>query len=106
MTTTKTSITAVILNQQQPLSLQEIIRVLDISEDFVRLLVENDIIQPDGDSPPEWTFDARHLRRVRIAVDLHRELEVNLAGIDLALDLLQKIDALEEELSLHRLLTK
>jgi chaperone modulatory protein CbpM len=38
------------------------------------------------------------LRRARLAVRLERDLEVNLAGVALALDLLEEIDRLRRAL--------
>jgi chaperone modulatory protein CbpM len=42
----------------------------------------------------EWQFSGEALRRARLALRLHRDLEVNLAGVALALQLMAEIDGL------------
>jgi chaperone modulatory protein CbpM len=42
------------------------------------------------------------LRRARIAVRLERDLELNLAGVALALDLLEELEQLRQQLKVRR----
>jgi chaperone modulatory protein CbpM len=46
----------------------------------------------------EWRFTGDALRRARLAVRLERDLELNLAGVALALDLLEELQRLRREL--------
>jgi chaperone modulatory protein CbpM len=50
----------------------------------------------------EWQFTGDALRRARLAVRLERDLELNLAGVALALDLLEELQELRRELKARR----
>src|SRR3990167_5349795 len=76
------------------LSLHELCSTCSVSLDFVQALIEYDIIQPKGHAPSEWVFDMSELDRIKTAYRLRRDLEVNLAGIAILLDLLEELEAL------------
>ncbi|MFW2372200.1 MAG: chaperone modulator CbpM, partial [Gammaproteobacteria bacterium] len=66
-------------------------------------LVEIGALEPVAPKPLsyeqiQWRFTASSLQRARKASRLQRDLGVNLAGVALALDLLDEIDALESRL--------
>jgi chaperone modulatory protein CbpM len=61
-------------------------------------LVEEGVLEPLGPGGPQWRFAATSVVRVRKAQRLQRDLGVNLPGIALALQLLDRIDALEARL--------
>jgi chaperone modulatory protein CbpM len=46
----------------------------------------------------EWRFSGTALRRARTALRLQRDLEINLPGVALALELLEEIDKLRRTL--------
>jgi chaperone modulatory protein CbpM len=46
----------------------------------------------------EWHFTGAARRRARIALRLERDLEVNLAGVALALNLMEELEQLRREL--------
>jgi chaperone modulatory protein CbpM len=54
------------------------------------------------DMRTEWHFSGAALRRARIAVRLERDLELNLAGVALALELLDELQQLRHELEARR----
>ena len=80
--------------QEKPLTLDELCEVCHISTDFIHNLIEYDIIHPYGTVPEEWVFDMMHLQRIKMALRLQHDLEVNLAGIALVLDLLDEMEEL------------
>jgi chaperone modulatory protein CbpM len=57
-------------------------------------LVEEGILNVAVNEAGEWQFSGEALRRARLALRLHRDLEVNLAGVALALQLMAEIDGL------------
>ena len=89
------SFTAIVVEEDVHLSLVELCRACDAQEEQVQLWVVEGVLSPIGSSPPEWRFTGTSLRRARIALTLTRELEINPPGVALALDLLDRIDALE-----------
>ena len=54
--------------------------------------------------PHSWRFTGVHMRRVRIACHLQSDLGVNLAGVALALQLLDEIEELRERLEATRIM--
>jgi len=82
------------------LSLEQLCRAVDVQADWILSLVEESIIVPQGDIMESWRFSGSSLRRVRSALRLQRDLGVNLAGIALALDLLEENENLRLQIAL------
>ncbi len=53
-------------------------------------MIEMGVLEPLGADPEKWSFAARDLQRVRTARRLARDLQINLAGIAVILDLLEE----------------
>jgi len=80
-------------------TLRELCRVFDLHADEVVELVEFGVIEPaQGRRPSEWHFSAGALLRVRRALRLQRDLQLDHAGLALALDLLEEVEALRRRL--------
>jgi chaperone modulatory protein CbpM len=54
------------------------------------------------DVSAEWRFSGDELRRARLALRLERDLELNLAGVALAVELIEEISQLRRELNARR----
>jgi len=76
----------------------ELCRVSGASEEQLTMWISEGAFEPRGARPEEWRFSGAALRRVRTANRLARDLDINAAGIALALDLLDEIDALRAQL--------
>jgi len=87
-----------IIDEQTVVTLRELCRSCAVDAEFVETLVEHGILDPTGSRGPHWSFPASSLRRTRVTIRLQRDLGVNIAGAALALDLLERIDALEARL--------
>jgi chaperone modulatory protein CbpM len=77
--------------------LEEISHLVDMPTTRVIEIVEHGIVEPRGPHPDRWVFDLPALHTVRRAVRLQRELELDWAGIALALDLLDQVESLRAE---------
>ena len=78
-------------------SLSEICERCGVHADIVVEMVEYGIVRPvavQGDND-RWQFDTEALLRLSRAQRLRRDLELNPAGLALALELLDEIDALQ-----------
>jgi chaperone modulatory protein CbpM len=62
---------------------------------FIEQLVDYGLLEPER----EKLFDRQALRRLRSICRLHDDLGINLAGIAVALDLLERIQSLQRELT-------
>jgi chaperone modulatory protein CbpM len=83
----------------------EFVAIARIEHSQLASLIEIGILEPSGPEP--WRFECRDLRRLQSAQRLVRDLDVNLAGAALILDLLDeraelsaRIAALEKALDL------
>ena len=81
-----------------PLTLVELCHACSASEEFVIAWVYEGVLEPAGDIPQDWSFTGQSLRRARLALSLTSDLEVNLPGVALVLDLLDEIAALKAQL--------
>ncbi len=97
-----TSLTGHILEEDVELTLGELCRSCRVEADFVVELVQEGVINPLEPTAARWSFEGRSLVRLRRAVNLHRDLGINLEGVALALDLLEESDRLRAELARWR----
>lgn len=101
---TRQSVSAVIaavVEDGGELTLAELCSACGAEGALIEELVAHGVVEPTRAGPPAgWTFAAASLRRTRIAVRLMRDLELNLPGTALALDLLDEIERLQRELRL------
>jgi len=82
-------------------SVYEVSEICDVSLERVASLVEYGVLHPEGSTLEEWRFPAHSIMQARRAHRLQRDLELDLAGLALALELLENIDDLRREV--HRL---
>ena len=91
------------------LSIEELCTVYHTTPEFVIELIAYGTLEPKGTSVAAWRFDANQIQIVRTAQRLHHDLEVNHAGIAVAIDLLHQVKELHEKLEIlqkHLLLDK
>lgn len=93
-----TSLSVVIIDEAPLLTLDEFSRAIHIEKEIVFEMVDYQFIRPKGNSSEEWRFDSDALRLGRIAASFYRDLEINMPGVALALELLDRIETLEHQL--------
>lgn len=84
----------IVVEEELELSLAELCRACDVPAESLLGLVDEGILEPRGRDPLQWRFGGASLRRARTALQLQRDLDINLAGVALALDLLQEAERL------------
>ncbi len=93
------NLSVMVIDEDNALTLDEICRAINADQDLIIQLIEYHIIQPKGTSQNEWQFDHISLKRARIARNFYYDCEVNLAGVALLIDMLEKIELLEAQIS-------
>jgi chaperone modulatory protein CbpM len=93
-----TVLSGMVLDESVTLSLVELCRASSVCAEDVIAMVEEGLLEPGGTSSMDWRFSAESLRRLRTALRLQRDLQINLAGVALALDLLDELRVLRERL--------
>lgn len=81
------------------LTLAEVSQRCGVSAEKLLHLVGEGVVEPIGRNAGDWRFDVGDLMRVRCALRLERDLGVNMAGIALALDLLDESQRLRARVS-------
>ncbi len=92
-------IAGAILEEEVELTLSDLCRSCRVEADFVVELIQEGVIDPQEPAEQRWTFGGQSLMRLRRAVNLHQDLGLNLAGIALALELLDERERLRAELA-------
>lgn len=87
-----------VVEEELTLTTIELCRACNAEASHIELWVAEGVLQPSGASPEQWRFSGRSLARVRVAMRLSRDLELNSPGVALALDLLDEIEGLEARL--------
>jgi DNA-binding transcriptional MerR regulator len=79
------------------LTLEELANTAEIHPDLVERFVAYGLLEPVEWAGPMLLFDAAAVPRAQIIMRLRRDTGVNLAGIGMILDLLDRLQALERE---------
>jgi chaperone modulatory protein CbpM len=87
-----------VVDEDLQLSLAELCRACGAEHEVVVQLVQHGVLQPQGSAPTAWTFSGTSLERARVALRLLHDLELNLPGAALAVELLDEIARLQREL--------
>jgi chaperone modulatory protein CbpM len=87
-----------VVEEELRLSLDQLCQACSAERELVQQLVAHGVLQPQGAEPQAWVFAGASLRRTRTALRLLRDLELNLPGAALAVDLLDEIARLQREL--------
>lgn len=94
MSETEPTIVGTVLDEQVLLSFDDFCRSGRVDRHTVVELVREGVIEPAGEVSGHWQFTGLAVPRLRRALVLQRDLEINLPGVALALDLLEEIDRL------------
>ena len=92
------TLTGILLDEHTELSLTEFSQACSSSVAWVVELVEEGVLEPTGQEQAHWQFSGTSLLRARTAMRLQHDLRINLAGIALALDLMEDIETMRERL--------
>ena len=95
---TSKTLTGVLLDEQAELTLHDLCHACSTSTEWVIELVDEGVLEPIGHEQAHWRFSGPSLLRARAAMRMQHDLQINLAGVALALDLMEEIEAMRERL--------
>lgn len=95
-------ITATLIDDDQLFTLADLCRACDVHAEMISEMIDFGIIEPCGDVAPKLQFSGSCLWRVSTVVRLQSDLGINLAGAALALDLLEELRDLRQQLKASR----
>lgn len=99
---TRTEPSAIIIDEQHALTLAEFSHACAVQAGYIVELVDEGLLTPETEEEHEphlWRFASDQMRRARVALRLQNDLGVNLAGVALALQLLDEIETLQQRLN-------
>jgi chaperone modulatory protein CbpM len=88
-----------VVDDDTEMTLVELCHACSVQEDDVRVWVSEGVLHPSAEPGQPMRFRGASLRRARVAMRLTRDLDVNTAGVALALDLLDEIAELRARLT-------
>ena len=99
--TLPTPLSGVVLEEQTELTLADLCRACAAETDLILALVAEGILVPHSPTPlgeahTLWRFSGVYLHRAKVAVRLQNDLGVNLAGVALALELMDELAVLRQ----------
>ena len=95
------TVDSVVLDEKTELTLKEMSRTCSVRKARIIALVEEGIIAPTRRDETDYRFSGHSLRRAIKAIRLQRDLNLNLAGVALALDLLEENRMLRARLRIY-----
>jgi chaperone modulatory protein CbpM len=101
MKMTQTQITWIegsIVEDDIHMSIVEISQATRAPAELIMSWVSEGVLSPAGSSPEDWRFSKDSLKRAKTAAHLTYDLELNTPGVALALDLLDEISHLRNQL--------
>jgi chaperone modulatory protein CbpM len=96
------ALSGAIFEESAVLTVKDLSRICAVDERHIVEFVEEGVLQVIEINTTEWRFSGDALRRARLALRLERDLEINLAGVALALDLMEELKQLRRELQERR----
>ena len=98
MTEDKTQWIEINLKEQSQCTIVELSNHLNITVYTIIEWVEEGILEPHDYNSDDWVFSMDDIARAKRAARLQQDLSINTAGVALALELMQRIDELENKL--------
>ncbi|MGR9053528.1 MAG: chaperone modulator CbpM [Gammaproteobacteria bacterium] len=86
-----------VLDEHTRFTLVELCVLGKTNAEWIIELVDEGVLDPEGETLDAWRFDANALKRLQAARRLQRDLRINLPGAALVLDLLEEIEALRQQ---------
>lgn len=83
-----------LIDESLELSINEVCHRCSVSDQLIVELVQFGVVDPGGTTPDEWRFSGHDLIRLQKAIRLHRDLDINLAGVALTIELLEELQRL------------
>jgi len=96
------TLSGAIFEESALLTVKDLSRMCAVDERHIVEFVEEGVLNVVEVDTAEWHFSGSALRRARLALRLERDLELNLAGVALALELMEELQHLRRELQARR----
>ena len=86
-----------VVDDTMEITIVELCRSCAVDAGLVEAMIEEGVLEPVGKHGDDWCFSYISVKRTRTVVRLQRDLGVNLAGAALAIELLERIERLQQK---------
>lgn len=98
--TEKSILTSIIIEETTTFTVEEICTRCKIPHELLVQMLEHGLFELNSDLSDNTLIDLKTLKRIEAAFRLHQDLEINMPGISLILELKDELDRLQQELDL------
>ncbi len=95
-------IVGVLIEESETMSYSEVCHKYHIPKELLIEMMEHGLFSNHSTQIENLALNAKELHRIESAFRLHQDLGINLEGVVLAIELLEKIDQLDNELQILR----
>jgi chaperone modulatory protein CbpM len=95
---TKKTHIGIIMDDQNSITLEELMQACSCDNDWITDLANEGILEPIGEEKEQWCFSYISLHRALSAKRLQQDLGINIAGVALALELINEVDELKAQI--------
>lgn len=92
----------ILIEETETISYTEVCHKYNIPEQLLSELMEHGLFANKSTRLEQLKLNQQELRKIESAFRLHQDLGINLPGVVLAIELLEKIEKLDEELAILR----
>ncbi|HET7569873.1 MAG TPA: chaperone modulator CbpM [Gammaproteobacteria bacterium] len=85
------TIEGILIDRDTLYTLHELCRSCGVQAEVIVEMVEVGLLEPQGRDPIEWRFPSYAIARIQSTLRLRRDLDVNLEGAALALELMDEV---------------
>lgn len=95
-------VTGVLIKETTTYTFMEVCKKYSIPIELLQEMIDQGLFASQSTDPEQIQWDLKSLQRLESAFRLHRDLDINLPGVALVLDLLEQIDQMQRELEVLR----
>jgi chaperone modulatory protein CbpM len=95
-------ITGVLIEETTSYTFKEVCQRYHMPEELLLEMLEHGLFEALPTPKKDLALDQKALKRIEAAFRIHNDLGVNLEGVALALDLLEQLETLKQELAVLR----
>lgn len=95
----KSLVIVAVAEQDPELSFEDLCHACLVAPQDIQEMIEYGVIDPRGVSYETWRFDLEHVQRIRKVLHLQHDLEVNLAGAALVLELIDEMEKMRAKVA-------
>lgn len=92
------TLTGIMLDELDGMTLDDLAGICSCNTEWIVELVAEGVLEPGGREVANWRFTGTCMLRTRTALRLYQDLNINVAGIALVMDLMEQVEELQGRL--------